>query len=68
MQKVYHLEFKETGFHFHYGDLAIMFSTWGNSLKISIDTLYRWDFEKPYENTSIVIRKSELVKSKRSLK
>lgn len=68
MQKVYHLEFKSTGFHFHYGDLAIMFATWGSSLKISIDTLYRWDFEKAFENTDIIIRKSELVKSTRSRK
>ena len=68
MQKVYHLEFKATGFHFHYGDIAIMVSTWGKSLKVSIDTLYRWDFQNQYENEDIIIRKSELVKSTRTRK
>lgn len=68
MRKIYHLEFKASGFHFHYGDLTILCNTWGENLGISKYTLDRWDFEKPYENENIIIHKTELVTSKRSVK
>lgn len=68
MRKIYHLEFKASGFHFHYGDLTILCNTWGKNLGVSKYTLDRWDFEKPYENENIIIHKTELVTSKRSVK
>jgi len=68
MRKIYHLEFKESGFHFHYGDLTILCNTWGKNLGVSKFTLDRWDFETPYENENIIIHKTELVISKRSVK
>ena len=48
MRKIYHLEFKATGFNFHYGDLTILCKTWGKNLGVSKFTLDRWDFKKPY--------------------
>ena len=68
MRKIYHLEFKASGFNFHYGDLTILCTTWGKSLKVSKFTLDRWNFEKPFENDEIIIHKSELVTSTRSAK
>lgn len=65
-RKIYHLEFKLSGFNFHYGDLTILCNTWGKNLKVSKFTLDRWDFEKPYENENIVIHKTKLITSKRT--
>ena len=47
MRKIYHLEFKATGFNFHYGDLTILCNTWSKNLGVSKFTLDRWNFEKP---------------------
>ena len=68
MRKIYHLEFKAGGFHFHYGDLTILCNTWGKALKVSKFTLDRHNFETPFENEDIIISKSELVLSTRSRK
>lgn len=65
-KKLYHIQFKENGTHCYYGDLTILCNT--HEIGISKFTLDRWNFETPFENEICIIRKSELVTSKRSLK
>jgi hypothetical protein len=65
-KKLYHIQFKNNGTHFYYGDLAILCNT--HEIGISKFTLDRWNFETPFENEICVIRKSELVVSTRSRK
>jgi len=67
MRKLFHIEFKETGCNFYYGDLTILCKTW-KILGVSKFTLDRWNFEKPYENDICIIRKSKLSISKRETK
>lgn len=66
MKKIFHIEFK-TGYNYYYGDLTILCNTWKN-IGVSKFTLDRWNFETPFENEICIIRKSELVTSKRSVK
>jgi hypothetical protein len=66
-KKLYHIEFKETGFNYYYGDLTILCNTWKN-IGVSKFTLDRYDFTKHFENEICIIRKSELVVSSRSRK
>ena len=65
-KKLFHIEFKETGTHFYYGDLTILCNS--HEIGISKFTLDRWNFDAPYENEICIIRKSELVVSTRSVK
>jgi len=68
-KKLYHIEFKDTlenEKHFYYGDLTILCNT--HEIGISKFTLDRWNFETSFENDICIIRKSELVTSKRSVK
>lgn len=68
-KKLYHIEFKsasENERHFYYGDLTILCNT--HEIGISKFTLDRWDFKTSFENYICIIRKSELVISKRSVK
>ena len=68
-KKIFHIEFKnaiENEKHFYYGDLTILCNT--HEIGISKYTLDRWDFETPFENDICIIRKSELIISKRSVK
>ena len=67
MKKIFHIEFKETGFNYYYGDLTILCNTW-KKIGVSKFTLDRWKFETPFENEICIIRKSELVLSTRSPK
>jgi len=67
MKKIFHIEFKETGYNYYYGDLTILCNTWKN-IGVSKFTLDRYDFTNPFENDICIIRKSELVTSKRSVK
>ena len=57
-RKIYHLEFKESFFNFYYGDLTLLFNTWGEVLKISKSYLQNLDFDKPFENDVCIIRKN----------
>jgi hypothetical protein len=66
-KKLYHIEFKETGFNFYYGDLTILCNTWKN-ISVSKFTLDRYDFIEPFENETCIIRKSFYVTSTRSVK
>ena len=68
-KKLYHIEFKSASDnerHFYYGDLTILCNT--HEIRISKFTLDRWNFETPFENEICIIRKNELVTSKRSVK
>lgn len=65
-RKLYHIEIKETGIYFYYGDLTILCKS--HKIGISKFTLDRWNFETPFENEICIIRKSELVISTRSVK
>jgi len=67
-RKIYHLEFKDSFFNFYYGDLTLLFNTWGECLKISKSYLEKWDFDKPFENDVCIIRKDKLYISTRSRK
>lgn len=67
MKKIFHIEFKETGFNFYYGDLTILCNTWKN-IGVSKFTLDRYDFIEPFENETCIIRKSFYVTSTRSAK
>lgn len=68
-KKLFHIEFKnaiENEKHFYYGDLTILCNT--HEIGISKFTLDRWNFQTPFDNEICIIRKSELVTSKRSAK
>lgn len=68
-KKLYHIEFKSASYnekHFYYGDLTILCNN--HEIGISKFTLDRWNFETLFENEICIIRKSELVISKRSVK
>ncbi len=66
-KKLFHIEFKETGFNGYYGDLTVLCNTW-KKIGVSKFTLDRYDFIAPFENEICIIRKSELATSKRSAK
>lgn len=68
-KKLFHIEFKnslEKEKHFYYGDLTILCKS--HEIGISKFTLDRWNFETPFENEICIIRKSEIVVSKRVVK
>ena len=67
MKNIFHIEFKETGFNFYYGDLTILCNTW-TKIGVSKFTLDRWNFDIPFENGTCIIRKDKLVTSTRSAK
>lgn len=65
MRKLYHLFIKETFQHHYYGDLKVLTANHTpEELDISIHTLYRYDFDQPFENEKIIIRKGMLMVSK----
>jgi hypothetical protein len=64
MRKIYHIEFKETGFNYYYGDLTILCNTF-RKIGVSKFTLDRCNFETPFENEICIIRKSVLEISSR---
>ena len=66
-KKLYHLEFKnatENQKHFYYGDLTILCNT--HEIGISKFTLDRFNFEVPFKNEICIIRKDQLIISKRT--
>lgn len=65
MSKIFHLELKKDNSHSYYGDLTILCKK-NQDLGISKFSLDRFDFDSnQYENETCIIRKSELIKSKR---
>lgn len=64
MKKLYHLFLKQTSEHHYYGDLKVLTKFHSpEQLGVSIHTLYRTDFDEPYENENIILRKGKLVTS-----
>ena len=57
MRKIFHLEIKSEGSHKYYGSLsALCFEN--RNLGVSKFTLDRFDFTKPFEYETCIIRKS----------
>lgn len=66
MKTIYCLRYKDSAFHFYYGDLTILCNSWKPEfLGVSYHTLIRYDFSKPYVNDYVEITKNEVIKSKR---
>ena len=66
MAKIFHLELKLSSLHKYYGGLTILCKH-NPDIGISKFSLDRHNFETPYENEICIIRKSEIVKTKRSV-
>lgn len=66
MKKIFHIEFKETGFNYYYGDLTILCNTW-KKIGVSKYTLDRYNFSIPFENETCIIIKSFYITSKRNI-
>jgi len=59
MRKIYHLEDKKSGSHRYYGSLLALCRD-NPDIGVSRHTLYRYDFETPYENEKVIIRKDHM--------
>jgi len=59
MRKIYHLELKHQGLHRYYGSLLALVKD-NPGIGVSQHTLYRYNFEKPYENENVIIRKDNM--------
>jgi len=54
-KKIYHITFKSTGEHDYYNSLTALFEE-RKDLGVSIFTMQRYDWSKPYENEICIIR------------
>ncbi len=63
--KIFHIELKSDNSHKYFGSLSALFKH-NENLGISKFSLDRHNFETPFENEMCVIRKSQIVKSKRN--
>lgn len=59
-RRLFHLYLKKTDQHKYYGSLAAVFLD-NKDLQVSEHTLYKYNFDIPYENNICIIRKSYFV-------
>ncbi len=64
MRKIFHLELKAESAHKYYGSLSALFKS-HKDVGVSKFTLDRWDWSKEFENGTCIIRKSNIVLSRR---
>ncbi len=59
MRKVYHLFLKSDSSHHYYGSLTALKNA--VEIGVSLNILYRYDFNTPFENEICIIRKGYLI-------
>lgn len=66
MKKIYHLHIKSTDEHKYYGSLVAVYKHHDRlDLGVSQSKLSRYDFQEPYDNKLVTIRKGFVVSSTR---